>query len=102
MTTHNKRKMKSEEFDRKWLMIMSLVGIILIVNISGYNLYQKYFVYSEVGLGAFKISSNWTLPDYSKEAYVQINLMNESQLIYLECLNSTLVIDNNKIYCTKE
>ena len=49
--------------------------------------------------GYLEISSNWTMPDYSEEGYIKINPGNTTRLIYLECINSTLMIANNKIYC---
>jgi len=43
-----------------------------------------------------------TLPaDYSKVAYMEINLQDKSRFIFMECINSTLVISKYMIYCEK-
>ena len=42
----------------------------------------------------------WELPDYSKEGYVQIIPSdNKTKIIYIECINSTLVINESMLYC---
>jgi len=41
------------------------------------------------------------LKDYSEEGYIQADPKEEEKDILLECINSTLVVDKDKIYCTK-
>jgi hypothetical protein len=40
--------------------------------------------------------------NYSEEAYTKVMLGNMSKFIYFECVNSTLVIKNNKIICEEQ
>lgn len=46
-------------------------------------------------------SIQWNLPNFSEVAYYNITLMEESKFIFLECVNSTLKINNTAIYCER-
>ena len=53
---------------------------------------------SNYSLGVFA-TGNYTIPDYSNSGYFQIIPDNNSRVILMECIDSTLIINNNMLYC---
>lgn len=78
-----------------------LIGMLmlLVVGCKGtVNIIEEYNNQTEL----MNISDlNIFAPDYSKVGYLQIYPNESHKFIYLECVNSTLVINESMVYCTK-
>ena len=80
------------------LLIIGCITFVESENKTKYNNTLRFKETSENNTTLFTM--RMLRPDYSKEGYIQISPGNTTKFIYLECINSTLVINNNSIYCT--
>ncbi len=66
-----RRKLTEEQFERKGLMIMSMIGIIIILIISAYNLYQNHFKNNDIEFDSKNIilSAGVDYNDYNRTCF---------------------------------
>ena len=94
-----------KQMRKRTIIAVSIVSILILLSVVfAINNSEDEFentgifnVYDNSEESLFEIQ--YPIIDYSEEAYVKINPQNTTRFIYLECINSTLIISDTKIYC---
>lgn len=85
----------------KIIIILTLLALVFVVGCNTYVVEEDNRIKFNDNQSQNRFIMSVKPPDYSEEGYYQVTPIPD-KLIFLECINSTLRINNTSIYCEKQ